>query len=121
MFDISETHEDHLVLDVKGKLTRTDYEEMVPRIENQIQKEGPLRVLIRLRDFGGWEPQALPEELKFDARHRKDFERIAVVGERALEKWVTNLTGPLFSGDTQFFEDETSARSWLATGDIPPS
>jgi hypothetical protein len=39
---------------------------------------GSLRVLLRLEDFKGWEIGALWEELKFDARHLRDFGRIAL-------------------------------------------
>lgn len=75
-----------LVVVASGRLTEEDYRELVPRLHEAIERHGKLRLLILLRDFEGWTPKALIEDLRFDLRHRKDFERAAIVGERRWEE-----------------------------------
>lgn len=96
-----------------GRLTEEDYRRLVPRLHEAIDRHGGLRLLILLRDFEGWTPKALIEDLRFDLRHRKDFERVAIVGERRWEEIMTRIAAPLFSGSMRFFEDEAEARGWL--------
>ena len=115
MLQISQTPE-HVELHVRGKLTKTDYDSFVPRLEDLAAERGPLRLLVRLDDFGGWEPRALWEELKFDVTHQDELARVAIVGEDGLEKWGTQLAKPFFRADVEYFgpaEVET-ARRWLA-------
>jgi hypothetical protein len=78
----------------------------VPRLEGAIGKAGKLRILIR-PGFSGWTPASLLDEVRFDVRHRNDFEKVAVVGESRWERVATRLSAPLFSGEVRFFEHET--------------
>lgn len=106
-------HANYTALDIAGKLRREDYEQLVPRLEQAIAANGPLRVLIKLDDFEGWTPSGLIDELRFDLRHRKDFECIAVLGTGNVQKIATRIAAPFFSGEVRFFEDEGQARQWL--------
>ena len=40
-------------------------------------------------DFHGWTAGAFQEDLKFDFKHRKDIERLAIVGE---SKWEADMS-----------------------------
>ena len=106
MLTITTRRQATLEIEATGKLDRADYERVVP-------ESGELRVLIRLRDFEGWTPKALIDDLRFDLRHHDDFRKIAIVGERKLEKWATDLSKPFFSGEMRFFEDDADARAWV--------
>ena len=76
--------------------------------------EGPLRVLIRLGDFSGWEIGAAWKDLKFDIGHGSDLGRIAVLGETTLEEWGTMFTAPFIGADLKFFPNdrEDDAMAW---------
>lgn len=113
MIQIRDETGDSLTLEVRGRLTEEDYRDLVPRLDREIERREKLRLLILLRDFEGWTPAALLEELRFDLRHRKDFDRVAVVGERAWEELGTKISAPFFSGSVRFFDKEESARAWL--------
>jgi len=108
-------YDGYVELDVSGKLTRRDYDALLPRIEQAIDEhDGKLRMLIELHDFHGWTPTAFVDDLRFDVRHHDDFDRIAIVGEKTVEKVGTKLSAPFFDGDVRFFDDPTEARSWLS-------
>lgn len=102
-------------LEASGKLTRTDYDRLLPDLEAALGEAGRVRMLIELTDFRGWEPGAAWEDLKFGIQHRKDFERIAVVGEKGWERWGTMLSKPFLPGEMRFFEKDQAgqARAWI--------
>ncbi|SDU16152.1 STAS/SEC14 domain-containing protein [Stappia sp. ES.058] len=110
------TDEDIIVIRASGTLTAQDYDSAVPELEHALDlSKGSLRVLVRLEGFKGWEMGALWRELKFDLKHLNDFGRIAVVGERTLEKWGTTLSAPFTKADMRFFstDKEAEAQEWL--------
>ncbi|HJL15860.1 MAG TPA: STAS/SEC14 domain-containing protein [Sandaracinaceae bacterium LLY-WYZ-13_1] len=113
MLSIRERTGDEVVVDATGKLDRSDYERLVPQLEHVIDTKGGLRLMVCLRDFHGWTPKGLLEDLRFDLKHRDDFERVAIVGEREIEKIGTQLSKPFFSGEMRFFQSEATARQWL--------
>ena len=90
-----------------------------PGFENALQLwHGPIRLMIVLERFKGWEIGALWEDLKFYVGHRRDFERISVVGHSRLEEWGTLLSRPFFGAKMRFFdvEDRDTAAAWLSEG-----
>ena len=105
-----------IVVRASGTLTARDYEYAVPELEHAMElSEGPLRVLIRLEDFRGWEIGALWRELELDLKYRGDFGRIAVIGEKDLEAWGTTLSAPFAKAEMRFFpaDREAEAEAWL--------
>ncbi|MCV2868440.1 STAS/SEC14 domain-containing protein [Defluviimonas sp. WL0002] len=105
-----------IVIRATGTLTARDYELGVPELEHALElSEGPLRVMIKLEDFRGWEIEALWRDLKFDYKHWSSFRRIAVVGENALEKWGTILSKPFTKAEMRYFpvSEEANAEAWL--------
>lgn len=108
--------QDIIVLRASGTLTAQDYDAAIPELENALElSEGPLRLLICLEDFQGWEIGALWRDLKFDLKHLHDFGRIAVTGETTLEEWGTTLSAPFTNAEMRFFptDQESVAREWL--------
>ena len=119
MITIEHDRDGYLVCRVSGRLTEADYQAAVPEIENELElQEGPLRLMIRLEDFRGWDIAALWQDLKFDARHGSDFGRIAVVGDSKLEAWGTTLSKPFFGSEMRYFglDSQAVARDWLCEG-----
>ena len=110
---------DVLEFHVSGTLTRDDYDRLVPELERLAGERGPLRMYIELHDFHGWTPAGLWKDLRFDAKHQDDMERIAVVGESRWEKWATRLSQPFLKADMRFFSPQEAevARRWAA-GDL---
>jgi hypothetical protein len=101
---------------VSDKLTRQEYAELVPSWEQMIARHGKLRLLFQMEPgFKGWQPTAAWEDLKFSVTHRNELERVALVGERKWEAWVTKLGGMLVDADVRFFEsaDIEEAQRWL--------
>ena len=107
-----------VTLKINQTLDKEDYESFVPLIETQMQAGGPIRVLIELHAFKGWTTGALWEETKFAAKHFRDIERIAVVGESRWEKGVKLFVKPFTAAKVRFFHMQAlmQARQWLEEG-----
>lgn len=111
-------HDDVIELRASGTLTTNDYETAIPELEHAMElSEGPLRILVRLEDFRGWEIGALWRELEFDLEHRGDLGRIAVIGETKYEEWGTSLSAPFTKAGMRFFttDNEADAYEWLGS------
>lgn len=108
---------DGKVLSVRasGKLTRDDYQHFVPEFERLISKHGKIRVLFDMQDFHGWKAAALWEDIKFELKHFKDIERVAMVGEKAWEKWMATFCRPFTTAAIRYFDhgEADKARQWI--------
>ncbi|MXO65308.1 STAS/SEC14 domain-containing protein [Altererythrobacter endophyticus] len=104
-----------------GELESSDYDDFVPRFEQLVgRKPGKLPMVIELApDFAGWDLPGLWRDLKFDARHRDSFGRIAIVGDAKWEEWGTRLSDPLFHAQMKFFEpsERRVAEIWARSGE----
>ena len=107
------------VLEVRltGKLTREFYEQFVPEVERQIQQFGKLRILLELHEFHGWTAGALWEDIKFDLKHCKDIERLAIVGDKKWQKGMAAFCKPFTAATVKYFDHSKleAARRWLET------
>lgn len=103
-----------------GKLEEEDYDRFVPEFERIADcAPGTVAMVIELApDFGGWDLGGLWRDLKFDLRHKESFGRIAIVGDRKWEEWVTWVIDPLFRAEMQFFDpsERQVAETWARTG-----
>jgi hypothetical protein len=111
------------VLEVRvvGKLTKEAYEAFVPAVDAQIKQYGKLRILSVMQDFHGWTAGALWEDLKFDLKHWKDIERLAIVGDKKWEKGMAAFCKPFTKAEIRYFDlaQLEQAREWLQSESVP--
>lgn len=98
-----------------GKLTKDDYETFVPALEASIAEHGKIRLLVDLDDFHGWTAGALWEDIKFDARHFRDIERLALVGDSKWEKGMATFCRPFTTAKVKYFNtaNREKAVRWI--------
>lgn len=101
---------------VTGKLTKESYEMFVPVVDEQIKAHGKIRVLFEMHDFHGWTAGALWEDVKFDVKHWRDIERLAIVGESKWEQGMAAFCKPFTAAKIKYFDHTKleEAQSWLA-------
>ena len=108
------------VLEVKisGKLHKEDYEHFVPAVEKEILAQGKVRLLVEMHAFHGWDVSALWQDIKFDLKHFKDIERLALVGESKWEQGMANFCKPFTTAKIRYFDiaDAAAARTWIGEG-----
>lgn len=98
-----------------GTITASDYEKMVPEVKALIEKEGNIRLLFDLSDFKWEKMEAWLADLSFGLEFRHEIEKMAIVGDKSWEKWITHLAKPFYARDAKFFkiEDISGAWTWL--------
>ena len=101
---------------LSGKLHANDYQTFVPMFERLIKEHGKLRVLVEMHDFHGWDMGGLWEDIKFDAKHFKDIERVALVGESKWEAGMATFCKPFTTATVKYFDvaHSAEARQWIA-------
>jgi hypothetical protein len=107
-----------LVVHLSGKLTKDDYERLVPEVERLIQQHGKLRMLVRMHDFHGWTLGGLWEDVKFDWKHFADIERLAFVGDRKWEASMAAFCKPFTTAKIHYFDQAQAdeAFRWILEG-----
>src|SRR5262245_6070852 len=101
---------------MSGKLHDEDYKTFVPMIDAAIAKEGKVRLLALFHDFHGWDAHALWDDIKFSTTHCTKIERIALVGEKTWEKWMSKVCKPFTMAKIRYFDatELEAAKAWLA-------
>lgn len=104
-----------LAVKATGQLDKQDYEQFGPKVEQMIEQQGKIRVLLQTHDFHGWDASALWEDIKFNAKHCNDIERLAIVGEKKWERGMASFCQPFTTAKVRFFEptEATEAQRWI--------
>ena len=116
--ELSENGADKLLeVQVSGKLSAADYEAFEPAVDKLIESSGKIKILFVMRDFHGWELGAVWEDIKFATKHCRDIEKIAMVGEKTWEKWMSTICKPFTMSSIKYFdaEEQEAAQQWLST------
>ena len=98
-----------------GKLTHEDYQAFVPILDKAIKetKGAQINMLVDMRDFKGWKLRAAWDDMLFGIKHRKAFDKLAVVGKKKWEEVAIKMMKPLMKGKIKFFKDRDKALKWL--------
>jgi hypothetical protein len=112
-----------LEIRVSGKLTHEDYRHFVPEFDRLVKQNGKISVLFEMTDFHGWDPVAVWDDIKFDAKHFSDIRRLAMVGDQKWEKAMSIFCKPFTTAKIRYFERGTidEARAWLEEGAVAPA
>jgi SpoIIAA-like len=97
---------------LSGKLHDEDYKHFVPVIEAAVAKQGKIRILAQFHDFHGWDLHALWDDIKFSTEYCFDVERIALVGEKAWEKWMATICKPFTMAKIKYFDASQIEAAW---------
>lgn len=100
---------------VVGKITKDDYESLVPEVEALVEQEGNIRLLLDMEQFEGEEVKAWGADMKFGQEFRKKIDKLAIVGDKRWEKWLAAVADPFYAREAEFFkiDDRNAAWSWL--------
>ena len=106
-----------LEIQLTGKLAKEDYEQLVPAVERLVKEHGRIHILVEMRDFHGWTAGALWEDIKFEAKHFKDIDRVAMVGETKWQQGMAVFCKPFTIAKIRYFDRSAidQAREWLAS------
>lgn len=106
-----------VVIQLTGKLAKEDYEQFVPIVERLVKEHGKIRMLVQMHDFHGWTAGALWEDIRFDVKHFKDIERLALVGESKWQHGMAVFCKPFTTAKVRYFDttEAEQARVWVGS------
>lgn len=98
-----------------GTIKPADYDELIPKFEALIEREGTVRVLMDMSEFKSEAPSAWMDDLRFGHEFHKKIVKLAVVGDKRWEKWMTSFCDPFYAQEAKFFhtDDMIAAWDWL--------
>jgi hypothetical protein len=113
---IPQPSEKVLAFKMSGKLHDEDYKHFVPLVDAAVAKQGKVRILAQFHDFHGWDLHALWDDIKFSTTHCHKIERIAMVGDKAWEKWMAGVCKPFTLARIKYFDvaEMDAAQKWIA-------
>jgi hypothetical protein len=96
--------ENAIQISINGKVTRADYQPLLPKLEALIRQEGKINILVEMQNLDGIELESVNEELKFEFKYAKDIERCAVVVDKKVQPIAAALVRPLCKGRVKYFD-----------------
>ncbi|NOX27123.1 MAG: STAS/SEC14 domain-containing protein [Gammaproteobacteria bacterium] len=104
-----------LTLRIVGKLTHGDYEKITPLIDSALEgvKSPKVNVFVDALELEGWELRAAWDDLKLGLKHNKDFNKIAILGQKKWQKYLAKIASWFISGEVKYFEEVNAAFYWL--------
>lgn len=116
MFNIETSDDGVFSIKVSGKLTHSDYKDhLIPVLEGLIERYKKVNLLIEAEGFHGWEWRAAFDDFKTAVKHRKEFGRIAIVGDRQWQENLCKLFGFMVAGEVRYFQHDAlaQAKEWV--------
>jgi hypothetical protein len=97
-----------------GNVTKADYKVMIPEIESILSKEESVSVLMDISQFKGEDMDALRDHFKMFHDYHKKIDKIAVIGNKSWEEWITKFAESVYLQSKFFYQsDMDSAWKWL--------
>lgn len=110
---LDRSHDAVLGFRAVGDVTAADYEVLTPAVHAAVEEHGAVRLLLDLTDFHWEKAEAWGADLRFGEQFRHAIERMAIVGDRTWEHWLTRLAEPFYAQQARFFTDIDQAWTWL--------
>ena len=104
-----------LSLKACGKLTHEDYNRINPMVDAALEgvKDPKIKAYIDASQLEGWEARAAWDDFKFGLKHGRQFEKIAIFGNKKWQEYSVKIGSWFVSGEVKYFEDEDEALEWL--------
>jgi ubiquinone/menaquinone biosynthesis C-methylase UbiE len=104
-----------LEVHASGKLAHADYQRFAPEFERLVKRPGKIRILFLMENFRGWKAPALWDDIKLNLKHLSAVERLAMVGNKKWQKWMSEFCSPFTTAEIRYFDRSSAseAREWL--------
>lgn len=112
---LGETKDDLLAVRVSKKFTSNDFDLYRSSVKERMEKYGSARLYFEMVDFHGWGVGSFIENAVFDVVHRKQFGKVAMVGDKVWQKWAARLASPVKKEGIKYFDikEKEVAMKWV--------
>jgi len=95
-----------------GDITKADYEVLVPEVEALVQQGEKARLLLDMTEFNWEKVEAWGADLKFGHDFHNKVEKMAIVGDKKWDQWLTNLAAPFYAREVKYYHSDDIERAW---------
>ena len=92
--ELPESQGSVLGFEVTGKVSLEEEKEWISKFENAIENHGKISALVILGEEAKWGIEAGIEDLKWIMTHMKQLNKVAVVSDSKVWKWLVALDSP---------------------------
>ncbi len=113
--ELPESEGSVLGVEITSKVSLEEEKEWIERFEKVIKKRGKISALVVLGEQASWGIDAGIEDLKWIMTHMKQFNKIAIVSERNVWKWLVAIDSPfarMVGIGEKYFELSELADAW---------
>lgn len=103
-------------LKIIGDVTKEDFKILMPEVQALVDKEGSISLLLDMTQFKWEDMDAWGDDFNFNRTYSNKINKIAIIGDKTWEKWLTKLVEPFYhSTEAKFFNpiDISAAWKWL--------
>jgi hypothetical protein len=100
-------------MNVYGEFTLSDFKEFEEMVNRKVRFEGPVDLLVNLREMVDFTIDVAWEDIVFAREHPDDFRRIAVVTQSQWVAWSAWLSQIFVSAEMKVFDEDSEALAWL--------
>lgn len=109
---LTQSSENVLGFKASGDITRADYQTMVPAVEAALQAHDTVHILLDLTDFTWEKPEAWGADMKFGHDFHKKISKMAIVGDKKWEEWLTKVAAPFYAVEAKFYHPDEIDNAW---------
>ena len=111
---LPESTETSIGFKVSGKIEAADYEVLVARVNEAINKHGRINLLALMGEFEGVKGfDTLKADLSFGTQEYRQVDKAAFVGEKTWQEWMVKIMDPFTRRtDERYFELDQLDAAW---------
>ena len=114
--ELPESEGSVLGVKITSKVSLEEEKKWIERIEKLIEKHGKVSALVVLGKQASWGIEAGIEDLKWIMTHMKQINKIAIVSESSVWKWLVTLDSPfakLVGISEKQFDPSRISEAWI--------
>ena len=112
---LPETTQDLLAVRVSDELTNEDFDIYRELIRDRMKRFGTARLYYEMVNLSWVKPGAALENALFDLVHGREYDRVAMVGDKLWQEWAARLISPFKRKGVRYFNlvDREQAMRWV--------
>ena len=120
--ELSTSKENHLVFEITGQVTLEEEKAWINKFDTLLQTYDKINVVVILGENSSWETDAGLEDIKWLMKHMKKFDKIAIVAEGNVWKWlitVDSFFAKMMGINERYFKptEKKEAIAWIKIKD----
>lgn len=109
---IKSSKDDAIAFEVNGRVTKDDIRKLALPVEAVVKSQGNANALMVVNNFQGFTLSSFFEDLRFGLKHMKDFDKIAVVGDKKWLETLVKIESYFPKVNIKYFDTSEAREAW---------